>query len=202
FDEGDGLAIDGGGNIYVAGYSFATWGNPVRPYTSSFDGFAARLTSSGVMVWNAFLGGNSADLGSDIALDGSGNIYVTGYSALSWGSPVRAHGAGHDVFVAQIADPPPTATPSNTPTNTPTPTNTFTNTPTTPTKTPTNTPTDTPTSTVTATNTATSSPTATFTATRTTTPTHTRTPTPTTTPSATATQPPTSTTPSTYTPTP
>ncbi len=30
-----------------------------------------------------------------IAMDGSGNVYVTGYSDATWGSPLHAHSGGY-----------------------------------------------------------------------------------------------------------
>jgi len=101
-DEGNAIAVDGSGNVYVAGYSLASWGSPVRAYTSSYDAFVAKLTSAGVLTWNTFLGGSSYDEGSAIAVDGSGNVYVAGYSNTTWGSPVRAHTAVSDAFAAKL----------------------------------------------------------------------------------------------------
>ena len=46
-------------------------------------------------------GGSGTDWGYGIAVDGSGNIYVIGYSNATWGSPVRAYTAGNDAFVAK-----------------------------------------------------------------------------------------------------
>jgi hypothetical protein len=51
------LAVDGAGNIYVVGYSSATWGAPVRAFSGGYDAFAAKLDSSGHLIWNTFLGG-------------------------------------------------------------------------------------------------------------------------------------------------
>ena len=104
FDLCYGIAVDGSGNVYVAGQSDDTWGSPVRPwYTYSNDAFAAKLDSSGNLIWNTFLGAMSGDCGYAIAVDGSGNAYVAGYSASTWGSPVRAHNAsGDDAFVAKL----------------------------------------------------------------------------------------------------
>src|SRR5439155_638026 len=93
----------GSGNVYVTGYSTATWGSPVRAYSSGIDAFAAKLDSSGNLTWNTFLGGSGTDLGKGIAVDGSGNVYVAGYSNASWGSPVRAYiSSFFDAFVAKI----------------------------------------------------------------------------------------------------
>ncbi|MFA5066352.1 MAG: SBBP repeat-containing protein [Dehalococcoidia bacterium] len=101
-DRGRGIAVDGSSNVYVAGYSYATWGSPVRVHTASCDAFAARLDSGGALAWNTFLGGNGYDVGYDIAVDAVGNVYVTGYSGATWGSPVRDYSSGYDAFAARL----------------------------------------------------------------------------------------------------
>ncbi|MFC2078137.1 SBBP repeat-containing protein, partial [Candidatus Bipolaricaulota bacterium] len=106
-DKGRGIAADTGGNVYVSGYSTATWGSPVNAHAGYFDAFAAKLNTSGALQWNAFLGSSSYDEGNAIAVDGSGNVCVTGDSSVSWGSPVNAYSGGvSDVFVAVLADDP------------------------------------------------------------------------------------------------
>jgi hypothetical protein len=101
-DQGLGIAVDGVGNVYAAGYSYTTWGSPVRKYTSGpADAFAAKLNTSGVLQWSTFLGGKSGDYGKGIAVDGSGNVYVTGCSNYNWGSAVRKYTAA-DVFAAKL----------------------------------------------------------------------------------------------------
>jgi predicted secreted hydrolase len=107
-DYGYGIAVDGSGNVYVAGYSDATWGSPLRAYTSGADAFAAKLDSTGGLTLNTFLGGGGVDEGDGIAVDGSGNVYVAGYSAATWGSPVRAYTGGADAFAAKVDFTPPT----------------------------------------------------------------------------------------------
>jgi uncharacterized delta-60 repeat protein len=165
-DNATGLAIDTCGNVYVTGASTAQGG--------VYDYATIKYNSAGQQQWvTRYDGpGNSYDVAGAIAIDGSGNIYVTGSSV--------GLGADHDyatIKYVQIATPTPTptVTPTVTPTATPTasPTATATVTPT-----PTATPTATPTPTPTATATATPTPTATPTATPTPTPTATPTPTP------------------------
>ena len=89
-DYGQGVAVDSSGNVYLAGYSSATWGAPVRAYSSGNDSFAVKLSSSGAMTWNTFLGGSAWDQANSVAVDGSGNVYVGGYSSGTWGTPVTA----------------------------------------------------------------------------------------------------------------
>jgi hypothetical protein len=108
-DVGHAIAVDGCGNVYIAGYSDATWGAPVRAYLGDYDAFAARLDSSGNLTWNTFLGGNDkyklnkGDTGHAIAVDGNGNVYVTGKSWNTWGSPIRAYTPdSRDAFAAKL----------------------------------------------------------------------------------------------------
>jgi hypothetical protein len=78
------LQKDSYDNLYLAGYSHASWDRPVRAYTSSSDAFAAKLNSSGVLLWNTFLGGSGADFGFDLAALSSYEIYVVGKSSATW----------------------------------------------------------------------------------------------------------------------
>ncbi len=102
-DEGHGLVVDGSGNVYVTGRSDATWESPVQAYTAYADAFAAQLDSAGSLTWNTFLGGSGVDYGRGIALDSSSNVYVAGYSTVTWGDPVQPYTAVYDAFVAQVS---------------------------------------------------------------------------------------------------
>ncbi len=98
------LALDGTGNIYVAGDSNATWGAPINPYSGSTDAFAVKLNASGARLWHTFMGSSSNDFGNDIAVDTSGNIFVAGYSWDVWGTPINPHIGERDAFVVKIVD--------------------------------------------------------------------------------------------------
>jgi len=64
--------------IYVVGTSLG-WGSPVNPWDEGEDGFVSKFNeSNGNLIWNTFMGGKMSDLGTDLALDRYGNIYVTG----------------------------------------------------------------------------------------------------------------------------
>ncbi len=120
-DYGYGIAVDGAGNVYVTGASYATWSGPseqppLNPFVSAAFGpdiFVLALNSSGAYQWHTFFGsGNSVvgagrgDFGNAIAVDGSGNVYVTGYSYGTWGTPLNpfdSSGSGNpDIFVLKL----------------------------------------------------------------------------------------------------
>jgi hypothetical protein len=103
-DEGNAIALDGGGNLYLAGTSAAAWGTTVpRPFGGLEDAFAAKLNGDGALQWNTFLGGAGIEEGADIAADGSGNVYVVGSSSDGWSEvPVRGHGEMGDAFAARL----------------------------------------------------------------------------------------------------
>jgi hypothetical protein len=103
-DEGKSIAVDGSGNIYIAGYSDATWGAPVNAHTGANDAFVAKLNSSGVLQWNTFLGGSNTDYGESVTVDDSGNVYIAGRSYQTWGTPVNpfAGAFGYDAFAAKL----------------------------------------------------------------------------------------------------
>ena len=110
YDEGGGVVVDSSGSVYLSGQSEWTWGSPFRPHSGFVDDFAARLSSSGALVWNAFVpsvSGPYSLFGPGIAASGNGNVVITGTSTESWGSPIRPFpwGTLRCAFVAKIADP-------------------------------------------------------------------------------------------------
>lgn len=104
YDPGFGLALDRNGAVLVTGRSRLAWGTPIRAYSSGWDAFVVRLSSTGVLDWNTFLGTSSDDAGLAIALDGSSNAYVAGSSDLAWGSPLRSYSGGRDGYISKLAE--------------------------------------------------------------------------------------------------
>ena len=72
---GNDISLDSSGNVYVTGYSYLISSN-------TEDIFTIKYNSIGDVQWyRAYDGpGSGDDHGTDIVLDSSGNIYVTGYS--------------------------------------------------------------------------------------------------------------------------
>ena len=82
-DYGLGIAIDSTGNAYVTGFTASpdfpvTAGSYQATYGGANDGFVTKLSPSGDFVYSTYLGGSSGDNGTAIAVDSSGNAYVTG----------------------------------------------------------------------------------------------------------------------------
>nr|MDP9463107.1 SBBP repeat-containing protein [Actinomycetota bacterium] len=83
-DNGERLAVDGGGNVYVLGFSSST-DFPTTPGafdTTANGGFDATLTklnpAGSALVYSTYLGGSDFDSGSGLTVDGAGSAYVTG----------------------------------------------------------------------------------------------------------------------------
>ncbi|MCX6831735.1 MAG: SBBP repeat-containing protein, partial [candidate division Zixibacteria bacterium] len=88
YDYGYGIAVDGSGNAYVTGLTVSSDFPTQNPYQGTFQGaydvFVTKLSSSGnSLIYSTYLGGGSDELGDDIAVDDSGNAYVTGLTVSS-----------------------------------------------------------------------------------------------------------------------
>jgi len=81
-DEGRGVAVDPAGYLWVIGYTgsndFPARGGADMTLGGDSDVFIARLAPDGSLVSSTLFGGNGADRAYALALDASGNAYVTG----------------------------------------------------------------------------------------------------------------------------
>ncbi len=88
-DAGYGIAVDPSGRAYVTGWTEShnfptTPGVLDRSYNGGGDAFVVRLNASGSSLdYATFLGGPSGDSSGDIAVDASGQAYVTGVAGSS-----------------------------------------------------------------------------------------------------------------------
>ena len=104
-DEGaltQSLAVDATGNVYVTGWSNVSWGPPIHPHAGREDVFVAKLNSNGFLQWNTFMGAPESDAGLAIALDRRGNVYVSGSSEATWGTPVNPPAGPGGAFAAKL----------------------------------------------------------------------------------------------------
>jgi len=112
-DWGYSIAVDGSGNVYVTGVTDSTNFPTLNQYQAYqggvYDVFVAKLdpSQSGAasLFYSTYLGGESTDYGRGIAVDGSGNAYVTG-ETYSTDFPTlnqyQADQGGGDVFVTKL----------------------------------------------------------------------------------------------------
>ena len=80
------MAVDSSGNAYVTGSTRSADFPTLNAYDSTYNGsndvFITKLNASGnALVYSTYLGGSSHEFGTGIAVDPSGNAYVTGYTA-------------------------------------------------------------------------------------------------------------------------
>ena len=108
-DVGYGIVVDGSGNAFVSGETASSgWvsGGFDTTYNGLGDAFVAKLSPAGEHLWSTYLGGSDWDVGDGIAVDGSGNAFVTGVTqSSSWvsgGSDTTYNGC-EDAFVAKIS---------------------------------------------------------------------------------------------------
>lgn len=86
-DLANGVAVDSSGNVYLTGQTTSTDFPTANPMQASCDAcsaidsdaFVAKLNAAGsALVYSTYLGGSGHDEGDAIAVDASGNAYVTG----------------------------------------------------------------------------------------------------------------------------
>ena len=75
FEEGRSVALDSSGNVYVTG---TTMGSLFDVIAGESDAFVVKYDTDGNKVWAKQFGSIHREWGNSVALDSSGNVYVTG----------------------------------------------------------------------------------------------------------------------------
>lgn len=118
-DSAFGVAVDATGNAYLTGGTNSTDDFPVTPGAfqtnngGGTDAWVSKIDPSQVgfaaVIWSTFLGGTGRDRGNAIAVDASGDAYVTGRTNSpepDWLAPTgfqQAIGGTDDAFVAELS---------------------------------------------------------------------------------------------------
>ena len=94
-DYGQGIAVDGSGNSYIAGHTSGDLAGPNQGY---HDAFIAKYDSAGTEQWRRQIGTTAWDSADGIAVDASGNSYIAGYTTGDLAGPSQGD---RDAFVAK-----------------------------------------------------------------------------------------------------
>lgn len=94
-DEGPSCAVDGSGNVYLAGMTVSTDAIAANGYQNTFagirDAFLVKFDTDGVRLWGTYFGGTNDDRSNSCAVDGSGNVYMAGLTYSSEGIASGGH---------------------------------------------------------------------------------------------------------------
>lgn len=112
-DRASSIAVGNDGSIYVTGtfINQAQFGNvQLTSQNDSLEIFVTKLDPSGEVIWAKSCGGNGNDLSHGIAVDYTGNVFITGqfrfsasFGLNSINSMIGSDGnATYDVFVAKL----------------------------------------------------------------------------------------------------
>jgi uncharacterized protein (TIGR03437 family) len=117
-----GMAVDASGNIYITGFTLSnnlpvTSGAFQTAYHGGTAGadfggdvFAAKFTAAGALAYVTYIGGSVDDIGSAIAVDSSGNAYITGntdspdFPTVAGSFQTAYQGAGGNPYFGKTGD--------------------------------------------------------------------------------------------------
>jgi hypothetical protein len=124
-DYASNVLVDGSGNVFVVGMTASTLGFPLlNPgggayYDDTYNGddfdvFIAKFSGSNLsLVWSTYFGGNGYDWAYGVAVDGSGDVFVVGWTWSALGFPLLDPGGGayyddifngiRDAFIAKFS---------------------------------------------------------------------------------------------------
>ncbi len=108
-DFGFAVAVDDGGNAWIAGQTASTdfpSSNTLQPFGGIADAFVTRINPAGSKIlYSTFLGGGASDQGNGIAVDASGAAYVTGTTFsgnFPTVNPAQTLKGASDAFIARL----------------------------------------------------------------------------------------------------
>jgi hypothetical protein len=109
------ITVDKNGLAYVAGQTksdqttFPVTVGPRLSHTLGNDAFVAKVSASGAgLVYCGYIGGSGEEDGAGVAVDSSGNAYVSGGTTSDESTfpvavgPALTHGGGYDAYVAKV----------------------------------------------------------------------------------------------------
>jgi len=113
-DYGYGIALDASDNVYITGFTqggagMTTAGAYQTVYGGGlFDSFVAKFNPTGTsLLWGSYYGGSGEEEGYNVALDASGNVYISGFTQsanaiATAGAYQTVLGGTEDAYVAML----------------------------------------------------------------------------------------------------
>jgi gliding motility-associated-like protein len=83
------IETDNAGNVYIAGYSIST-AFPLQALPGAYfqsasggatDAFIMKFSNNGALLWTTYYGGSGSEESHRLAIDGSNNIYMAGWTS-------------------------------------------------------------------------------------------------------------------------
>jgi hypothetical protein len=105
-DNGQGIATDATGNVFVTGYfnSPITFGSSTLTNVGGQDVFIAKYDANGNVLWAHSGGGSGIEYSYGIATDATGNVFITGIfnsPTIIFGSTTLINGGDMDMFLVK-----------------------------------------------------------------------------------------------------
>ena len=100
-------AIDGDGNVYIAGNTTSTVGMGSGGYQNTYggspnnDAFLAKFNESGARIWGTYYGAIGEDVAKICATDSDGNVFIAGFTS---STTVIASSDGHSTTLGDGTD--------------------------------------------------------------------------------------------------
>ncbi len=96
-DVSHSVAVDGSGNVFISGETYL--GDLGGTNAGESDAFLVKYDSSGDLLWSQQIGTSSDDVSYSVAVDGSGNAYISGYTEGDLGG---TNASGQDAFLTKF----------------------------------------------------------------------------------------------------
>ncbi|MCB0636424.1 MAG: SBBP repeat-containing protein, partial [Lewinella sp.] len=114
YDRAWSVTTDAAGNVFLAGETssddgIAYAGHQMTKGSSGTgrDAFLAKFNAAGVRQWGTYYGGSASDYGQSTRTDGSGNVYLAGYTSsddgIADGGHQNTRGGSTDAFLVKFA---------------------------------------------------------------------------------------------------
>ncbi|MCP4437782.1 MAG: T9SS type A sorting domain-containing protein [Aureispira sp.] len=109
-DRGLGCAVDGGGNVYMVGVTESTSSIASGGYQNTIggarDAYIVKFSSAGVRQWASYYGSNDGEIGFSCAVDGSGDVYMSGWTESTFNIATSGHqyiyGTNGDAYIVKF----------------------------------------------------------------------------------------------------